>query len=327
MKKSKPSLRERKSLGRRWLTGLRMFRYGVNNFTRNAWLTTAATAIMTITLLIVFSAVVARNMLTDTVTTFKQRLDISIYFRDDVTAADVTTMSAKLRANDTVNSVRYIGLDEARANYIKKFNPSVDDLRVIADLPTSPFPPELRVTVKDPSNLTSLEALVKTDKTFTANLNPDPRLTAATFSGDRRKVITNISGWIAAVDRAGLFAGGLFVGISMLIVFNTIRMAIFNRRDEIEMMKLIGADKGFIRGPFVVEATMYGFVAASVATGLGIAGLFAVEPQLATYGITSRHTHDLVLAYAPLILLAMLAVGAFIGITSSRLAVRRYLRV
>ena len=64
----------------------------------------------------------------------------------------------------------------------------------------------------------------------------------------------------------GSIATVVFVVISSLVVFNTIRMAIFNRKDEIEMMKLIGAERSFIRGPFIVEAIMYGFIAAIIAT-------------------------------------------------------------
>jgi cell division transport system permease protein len=113
----------------------------------------------------------------------------------------------------------------------------------------------------------------------------------------------------------------------MLIIFNTIRMAIFNRKEEIQMMKLIGADKAFIRGPFVVEAVMYGFIAALIATTTGLFGLIALEPKIASYGIAIAGVKKDILMYAPLVLLAMISVGSLIGVISSRLAVRRYLKV
>ena len=113
----------------------------------------------------------------------------------------------------------------------------------------------------------------------------------------------------------------------MLIIFNTIRMAIFNRRDEIEMMKPIGADKSFIRGPFVVEAVMYGFFAALIAAGIGYFAVLRFGYVFAEKGIAVAHLNGILINYAPLVLLMMILLGSLIGVISSRLAVRRYLKV
>jgi cell division transport system permease protein len=324
--KKKPYLKDKKDFKRRWITWLRMFRYGSSNFTRNIWLTTAATAVMAITLLIIFTSFIARNMLTDTVNNFRQKIDISIYLRDDVSDQEVGSLEKKLKSDNNVVTVRYINITEAREIYIKVNKPNPDELQTISELPTSPFPPSLRVTVKDPNNLASLEKLVKKDKLFVDSVNSDPRL-APSFSGDRRKVIDNLGNWITNIDKIGLAIGGIFVVISMLIVFNTIRMAIFNRRDEIEMMKLIGADKSFIRGPFVVEAALYGLVAAIVATAIGVSALIAFEPRLASYGVTSGATKHLIMTSLYLVVITMILIGVVMGVISSRMAVRRYLRV
>ncbi|MGE5312634.1 MAG: cell division protein FtsX [Acidobacteriota bacterium] len=315
-----------KPFRRTWITWTRMVRYGINNFSRNAWLTTAATAVMTITLLVVFSAVIARVVLNDTVSTLRQRVDIPIYLRSDITNDEVKTVRAKFEADENVQSVTYTTLEEARSAFIAKNNLSKEQLQVIADLPTVPFSPSLRVVVKDPNNTASLAKLVKDDTAVVNALTTNPRLKPA-FTGENKRVIETIGRWASTAEKIGLVAGVLFTAISMLIIFNTIRMAIFNRRDEIEMMKLIGANKGFIRGPFVVEAVMYGFIAAVIATILGIVGFLSLEPKLRGYGIATSSLHEAVITLSPLILVGMIAVGALIGIVSARLAVRRYLRV
>ena len=92
-------------------------------------------------------------------------------------------------------------------------------------------------------------------------------------------------------------------------------------------MKLIGADSSFIRGPFVVEAIVYGFIAAVIATGLGFALLYASASTLASYQIAVQPTIDFVTFYMGFVLLAMILVGALIGIISSLLATRRYLKL
>lgn len=311
---------------RRWITWTRMVRYGMNNFTRNAWLTTAATAVMTITLLIIFSAFIARAVLNDTVNEIRQRVDIPINLSADAPQRDIQIARGKIQSLDNVVEVRYVTIEEAKDTYIEENKPSAEQLQIISELPTTPFFPMFRVIVEDPNDTTDLARLVTQDEVVKSVLNKDPRR-APSFTGEKKKVIETISSWATMAEKVGLIAGVLFVAISMLIIFNTIRMAIFNRKDEIEMMKLIGADKSFIRGPFVVEAVMYGFVAAILATLLGIVAFLQIEPRMSQYGIATAELHNSVIGFSPLILVFMLVIGAVIGIISARLAVRRYLRV
>lgn len=325
-KVAREKLAQNKKFRRRWLTWVRMARYGANNFTRNAWLTTAATAVMTITLVIIFTTVMARNVLVSTVDELRQKVDYSIYLRGDVERNEVEKAREKLEALPDVTSVRYIDTDMARDTYIQQNKPSVEELQAISELKTNPFFPSLRVVIADPSKTGELASLVENDDDVRNVLNPDPKRQPS-FTGEKRKVIETISSWARLAERGGIIASVLFIAISMLIIFNTIRMAIFNRRDEIEMMKLIGADKGFIRGPFVVEAVMYGFFAALAATALGFAMMISIEPQLSSYGIAVSSTRNLMIAWSPLVLALMIFLGALIGVISSRLAVRRYLKV
>ena len=314
-----------KPFRRTWITWTRMVRYGINNFSRNAWLTTAATAVMTITLLIVFSAVIARVVLNDTVSTLRQRVDIPIYLRSDITNDEVKTVRAKFEADENVQSVTYTTLEEARSAFIAKNNLSKEQLQVIADLPTVPFSPSLRVVVKDPNNTASLAKLVKDDTAVVNALTTNPRLKPA-FTGENKRVIETIGRWASTAEKIGLVAGVLFTAISMLIIFNTIRMAIFSRRDEIGMMRAVGADRHFIRGPFIIEAEMYGILAAIIATVVGYFLFIWVTPGLERYGIATDEIRNILSDWMIVIFAAMIAVGLAIGYLSARLAVRRYLK-
>jgi len=321
-------LAQNRKLRRRWLTWLRMSRYGANNFTRNAWLTTAATAVMTITLLIVMLTVVAQGVLRSTVDELRKKVDFSIYLKSDVTDSQVGNLRQKLDAIPSVTSVKYTNMEEAKSAYIRENKPSAEALQAISELPAdlNPFFPSFRVAVNDPDNTAELARLVTEDTAFKQALNEDPRR-KPTFVGDRKKVIETITTWANLAQNGGIIASLVFIGISMLIIFNTIRMAIFNRRDEIDMMKLIGADRSFIRGPFVVEAVMYGFFAAIIATVLGYAILVSARVPLAAYGVAIGQTEEILVSFAPLVLFGMILLGGLIGIISSRLAVRRYLKL
>jgi len=318
------NLRQNKQLRRRWLTFVRMCRYGVNNFSRNAWLTVAATAVMTVTLLIVFSTLVARNVLLSTVDDLRNKVDVSIYLKNTITEGDVAILTNKLKDSPNVNNVRFISGEEAKKSYAKDHSADAEQLNIIADLPRNPFPASLRVSVKDLNNMKGIEDLVATDADFKKSLEPSRK---PSFAGERKVAIETIGQGIEFAQRAGITASIVFMIISVLIIFNTIRMAIFNRKEEIQMMKLIGADRNFIRGPFMVEAMMYGFFAAIIATVLGWIGLRGLEGPLSSYGIIIQPTLELVTIMSPLILGSMIVLGAVIGIISSTFAVHRYLKV
>lgn len=251
-------------------------------------------------------------------------MEISIFLKNDVTADTIETLTAKLQQDPNVTRVNYTDLQEAKDKYIRENSPTPRQLQIISELDTSPFPPSLGVAVEDPEKIDNIKNMVENDSDFAAALNPDRE---SSFTGENRKIIDTIGQWVSFAERFGLIVSIIFIAISMLIIFNTIRMAIFNRKEEIQMMKLIGADRNFIRGPFVVEAVMYGFVAAIIATSIGFVGLMRLEPILNERGVAILETKNAFLAYAPLVLLGMIVIGALIGVISSRLAVRRYLKV
>jgi cell division transport system permease protein len=315
---------QQKRTRRQWITFLRMCRYGINNFSRNAWLTIAATAIMTITLLVVFVTLSARNVLLDTVSEIRDKVDMSIYVKTDTSDEDVQKIQSSLKAlKSSVRSVRYVSPEEARDNFAQTNKGDAGTLNALNEA-TNEFPGTFRISPVDINKTGELRHFVATDQTIKNDIDPDR---APSFAGERRTAIENIGRWVSFAEKAGLIASIIFIAISSLIIFNTIRMAIFNRRDEIQMMKLIGADRNFIRGPFIVEAIVYGFIAAIVASALGVGLLYASKDTLLNYGIIIDNTLRIVTVYIGLVLLAMIVLGAIIGIVSSLLATRRYLKI
>jgi cell division transport system permease protein len=307
---------------RQWITFVRMCRYGVNNFSRNAWLTVAATAVMTITLLIVFATLAARNTLATTVDDIKDKVDMSIYLKTDVEKKDVDTITSSLRKLETVTGVSYVSPKDARAAFAEQNSKNPEALSALNEA-SNKFSGTVRVKLVDINDTDELASFVKNNKTVQQNIDPNRE---PSFAGERKSAIEGIAKGVVFADRVGIIATIIFVVISSLIVFNTIRMAIFNRKDEIEMMKLVGADKGFIRGPFIVEAVVYGFIAAVIATVLGVSGLYWLKDRLIS-GVQVEPTLNFVMTYIGFVLLGMIVLGALIGVVSSLLATRRYLKI
>lgn len=324
--KKKPSSKtvsQQKRHRRQWITFLRMCRYGVNNFTRNAWLTLAATAVMTITLLVVFVSFISHNVLIDTVDQLRDKVSMSIYLKTETEQKDVNAVVAEVKKLSTVTDVSVRSPEQARDSFIQVNKGDNDTLDAVKEA-TNRFPWTLNVKVTDINNTSELVKIVADNKTVAAHIDPDRD---PSFAGSRRSAIESIGRVANFAQKAGIIASVIFVGISMLIIFNTIRMAIFNRREEIQMMKLIGAERSFIRGPFLVEAIVYGFFAALIATGMGFGLLILAAPSLETYDINIAPTLELMTYYAGFVLLAMIGIGAVIGVISSLLATRRYLKI
>lgn len=316
---------QQKRKRRQLLTFVRMCRYGVNNFSRNAWLTIAATAVMTITLLVVFTTFAARNVLLDTIGVIRDSVDMSIYVRYDTDEKTIKTIQTDLEKLKTVKSVNYVTSAEARSIFAKE---KASDPAALEALNQSEnrFPGTFRIKIVNIDDPSELQAYVKSNETLKAAIDPSPSRQPS-FAGDRKSAIENIGRWVGFAEKAGLIASIVFVTISSLIVFNTIRMAIFNRKDEIQMMKLIGADKSFIRGPFLVEAVVYGCIAAVIATVLGVVLLQASSEKLLAAGVNMQNTLDLSTMYLPVVLLCMVVLGGLIGVISSLLATQRYLKL
>ncbi len=322
-KVSSKELSQQKKQRRQWITFVRMCRYGVNNFTRNAWLTLAATAVMTITLFVVFVSFISHAVLIDTVAQLRDRVSMSIYLTTETAPEDVDAAAHEVRQLPSVAEVTTRSPEQARDDFIQQNKDDGSTLEAIKEA-TNRFPWTLSIKVQDINDTSELADIVKNNEAVAAHVDPDRE---PSFAGSRRSAIESIGRAANFAQRTGIIASVVFVGISMLIIFNTIRMAIFNRREEIQMMKLIGAERSFIRGPFLVEAIVYGFFAALIATGLGFGLLVFAAPSLTTYDINIQPTLDLMTYYAGFVLLAMILIGAIIGIISSLLATRRYLKI
>lgn len=308
---------------RQWLAFVRMCRYGVSNFNRNAWLTVAATAVMTITLLIIFVSFATQVVLNQSVDQIRSSVKMSVYVRTDTPDEVAQAISGRIGQLESVKEAVYQSSSAGRSDLARQHSNNVELLEALNEA-TNHIPGVINARLVDINDPSELAHFVATDEQLKKYLNPDH---PPSYDGPRRGAIDKIGRFANFAQSVGIGATVLFVIISSLIVFNTIRMAIFTRKEEIQMMKLIGADRSFIRGPFIVEAVMYGFVAALVATACGLAIPYLAKGALDQYSVDVMPIIHLMTTYWALILLAMIAIGALIGVVSSYLATRRYLKL
>lgn len=300
----------------------RVIKAGCVNFMRNAWLAIAAIAVMVITLSIVLFSVIASATFNNTIQQITNRIDVSVYLRDDLTTQQVDRLSEQIQQMNTIQSVEFISKAQALETY-KEANQNNPDLLSAISETENPLPASLRIQPKDPNNLGQLKDFL--EKPDIKALQSDE----TSYSGDRKEAIDKIAQATRFFQTAGVVGIVVFTVISMLIIFNTIRMAIFNRRDELNIMRLLGASSWYIRGPFVVETMLYGLIAALISILL-CSILFQVSST--TFEASSLGLLDISFAnkyytsHFWLILTAQIGIGILIGAASSFFATRRYLK-
>ena len=307
-------------------TQARIAKYGAKGFGRNIWLSTAATVVMAITLIILFVTVVASLILTSTAEMMKDKIDITIYLKPGATSAQLAQLEDIMKSDKNVKSVETSNSEEEYDKFLKENEGSDEVISILDDemkkLMIDKMQGTMRIKVYDVDNLDSVKQIVEENEDFKLFVDKSK---APTYDVNRVEINT-ITTWAKIARTGGIVLAAVFLVISVLIIFSTIRMAIFSRREEIYMMKLVGAEKNFIRGPFLVEAEICGIIAGVVAATVSYFGFMFMAPKLVGYGIDVMIITD-VLESNKLILvyLVFVALGIVIGRLSARLAVSKYL--
>jgi cell division transport system permease protein len=303
------------------LTTARITKTGLRNFVRNAWLSTAATAVMTVTLSLVAVSYISNAALTSTIKGVVEKIDVSIYLKDSDTPDQINALKAKLQQQPNVQSVNFISKSQALAEYRKQNADNPKLLEAISES-DNPLPASLQIKAKDPNKLDPITAILNQPDVKPLLADRDP----ISYSGDRKATIDRIIKTSDFFKATGLVASVIFVIISTLIIFNTIRMAIFTRREEIEIMKLVGATNWFIRGPFIFEAALYGIIAAVIALIFIYTVILGGAPKLGNY-IDTNSVVNFLKDHFVLVVLSELLLGVLIGAVSSMFALKRYLKL
>jgi cell division transport system permease protein len=311
-----------KNFKRRLIVLERITKAGAINFIRNAWLSAAAVAVMVITLTIVLFSVIARATFNNTIAQINDKIDISVYLKDEVSVQQKDKLVNQIQQLGSVKTVLYISKNQALEAY-KKDNQNNLNLLLAISQTDNPLPASLKIKPINPNQLGELKTFL--EKPEIVALQSDK----TSYSGDRKEAIDKISHATAFFQKAGLVGIIIFTVISMLIIFNTIRMAIFNRRDELNIMRLLGASTWYIRGPFIVETMFYGLVAAGISVLICsvLFGLSSGTFEASSLGLLDiNYANQFFVSHYWVILTTQIGIGIVIGAGSSFFATRRYLK-
>lgn len=296
---------------------------GFRGFYRNRTVSLSSIFILTITLSIISSFYLSRAIFNYTLDQIREKVDVRVYFTIDASEDQVKDVQAKLVGLPQVKSVTYTSREEALADFKEKHAGDQLTLQALDELGANPFGASLSIIAND----TSQYEAIATALTEGSGLLGDAASSVDKINyyqlKDSIDKLNNIIGW---TDTVGFWISMIFILMSCMIVYNTIRLAIFVYRDEIAVMKLVGASNMFIRGPFVVEALLY----ALVATILSLAFFYFATIWVAkktVFFFEGMNIHAYFLEHFFSLAGILLLSGAVLAVVSSLLAVRKYLKV
>lgn len=301
-----------------WTTTKRVARYGFIGFLRNGFVSLAAILIMTITLFVSSVLLIAGAALDSTLQQLMQKVDVNVYFVTTATEDQVMEVKRELEALPEVASIEYVSRDAALAEFRERHKNEASTIQALDQLSENPLGASLAIRAKETSQYESIAE-------FLTGKQEGGTLISKVNFYQNKPAIDRLTAIIETSRTIGIATALFLAGASILIAFNTIRLAIYTSRDEIGVMNLVGAGHWYVRGPFVIAGILYGLIS-------GIVVLLVLYPATAWLGPASErffgsfNVFDYFVGNFASLMLSVLALGISLGAISSYLAVRRYLR-
>lgn len=306
-----------------WTSTKRIIKSGFVNFWRNGVVSLAGILVMTITLFVIGSIIFLGAILNTSLEQIKNKVDINVYFTTVAPEEEILSLKKSIESLSEVSFVSYVTRDEAIANFRERHKNDYLTLQALDELGENPLGASLSIKAKEPSQYESITKFLESKEAVSAN---GKKIIDKINYYQNKIAIDKLTKIIDSAKKIGLAITIVLIAISIIITFNTIRLAIYTAREEISVMRLVGGGNAYIRGPFLVEGTMYGVISSIITIVL-------FYPVTLWLGQTTENffgginLFEYYLSNFWQLLAIILLSGIALGVVSSFLAVRRYLDV
>src|SRR3989344_5442592 len=297
---------------------VRILKYGFQSFWRNKWLSTTTVAVMMLALFM-FESLFIFSVITDNfLSTLKDKIDISVYFKNQTEEDQILKIKRSIEAMNEVKGVQYISRDDALKLFQERHKDEAETMEALAVVGSNPLLASLNIVAKDPKEYPASASFLNND-------NLTQYVDRVDFT-QRELVIRRLVSILDIAQRGGVTLIIILSIIAILVTLNTIMLSIHSTRDEISVMRLVGASNKFIRGPYVIQGVLYGILAAILSLILFSPVVHFTSPYLKVLmpGMDLQ-----IYFYSNLIKITFYQVffGMVIGAISSGIAVARYLKI
>jgi cell division transport system permease protein len=302
------------------ITARRLIKSGATDFFRNIWVSIAATSMVSITLFIISTMIILYTL---TVLAIQNSTDkvgvVTVYFNDQTTEQEILNVKVEIEGIAGVKEVVYVSKEEAKQRFQQRHENEPVILETLNEFSDSENPIPASLSVKS-------DELAEYGQLYSA-------LTADRFTPyfqtvrDNQKVIEKLHSIIEFITKFGILLAGIFVIVTIMVTFNTIRLTIYNRREEVEIMRLVGATNWYIRWPFLIEGIMYAFFATVFTSLIVLSLLTLLSSRIEEFLSISALGSSLIRALFWEIVLVNLFASVILGTVASGIAIRRYLKI
>ncbi len=305
------------------ITGLRrVVRAGFVGFWRNAYVSLASIFVMTVALFVIGATMFIEQLLTSSLSSLQSKVDINVYFVPEAPQEEIDAIRDSVEALPDVAQVTYLSREDALQRYRERYQNNEIAMQALDELGENPLGATIAIQARQTSQYENIARFLEEQRERSAA--ETPIIDDINYARNKESIDT-LTSIIDAVERASFIAMIVLLVAAVLISFNTIRLAIYTSREEIGIMRLVGASNTFIRGPFMLQGVMYGLIS-------GVLALLVLYPILVWLGPRTELYFELNLFTYFInnftyFFTTLVGIGIAIGLVSSTLAVARYLRV
>lgn len=299
----------------------RILKAGGQNFSRNTFVSLSAVLIMTITLIVFSTILFMSALLNQSLVEIKKKVDVNVYFVTTADEASVLNVKTDLEKLPEVEKVEYVSRDQALENFKYRHRNEPDILEALFELEDNPLGAILNIKAKEAQQYEGIA-------TYLANTYPvgqeNSVIEDVNFNANK-EIIEKLTDFIAAGQKLGGVITLLFIFLSIVITFNTIRLAMYISRDEIKVMRLVGATSSYISGPFIVTGILYGIASSLITLGILFPVTWWAGPITARF-FNGINVAEYYLSHFGQFFLIIFFSSILIGAVSSFIAVKKYLK-
>lgn len=297
----------------------RIIKYGLQGFLRNSWLSIATLLVMLLAQLVFLNLILFNVLTENALHILKDKIDISVYFQTNVAEDEIFKIKRALESLSEVKSVEYISRDRALALFQERHRGDEVITQAISVLETNPLSASLNVKAANPNDYPVISAYLNSNESLAAIVDK------VTYN-QNQIVINRLASIIDTVQKTGWGLTAAMAVITVLVTLNTIILTIYSTREEIGVMRLVGASNKFIRGPYIIQGILYGLIAAILSLVLMIPIISAAAPYvkilMPEISLVSYFYSNLINLFGYQILF-----GVLLGAVSSGIAVGKYLKI
>jgi cell division transport system permease protein len=297
----------------------RIFKFAFTDFNRNKGLSLAAVFVLIVVILLATGVFLFQGMSNYLITQIQDKIDIIAYFKEDVAAEDILSVKDQILATSpNIKDIRYVSKEDALKIFTEKHKDNIVLLQALNEVGSNPFSPSLNIkTNGTPAEYENISNILQT--------SDFAKLIDSVDFSQKKDTIEKVYSITSNINKYGLAIALLFIFVAILIVFNTIKLAVDTSKDEINTMRMVGSPDWFVRGPFIIQGIFYGLTAFIISFLISVILFYFLSSKIEIV-LAGFNSFNYFLNNIWTLILMQFAFGIVLGSFTSWLAVRKYLK-